>query len=64
MHKKLYKGIIIVFFGILSGCVDNKPSSSNPANLDLDLKSVVKEIKQSENKRYPFALINERTDTI
>ena len=50
MHKKLYKGIIIVFFGVLSGCVDNKPSSTNPANLDLDLKSVVKEIKQSENK--------------
>ncbi len=50
MHKKLYKWIIIVFFGILSGCVDNKASSSNPANLDLDLKSVVKEIKQSENK--------------
>ena len=50
MHKKLYKGIIIVFFGVLSGCEDNKPSSNNPANLDLDLKSVVKEIKQSENK--------------
>ena len=50
MHKKLYKGIIIVFLGILSGCVDNKPNSSNPTNLDLDLKSIVKEIKQSENK--------------
>ena len=50
MHKKLYKGIIIVFFGILSGCTDNKPTSSNPVDLDLDLKSVVKEIKKSENK--------------
>ena len=50
MHKKLYKGIIIVFFGILSGCTNNKPTSSSLADLDLDLKSVVKEIKKSENK--------------
>ena len=50
MRKKLHKGVIIVFFGILLGCTDNKPSSANPSDLDLDLKSVVKEITKSENK--------------
>ena len=41
---------IIVFFMVLSGCSVNKTNSNNASDLSLDLKSVVKEIKKSENK--------------
>ena len=35
---------------VLSGCSVNKTNSNNASDLSLDLKSVVKEIKKSENK--------------
>ena len=41
---------IIVFFMVLSGCSVNKTNSNNASDLSLDLNSVVKEIKKSENK--------------
>ena len=49
MNKTLYRGFIVVFLA-LSGCSINRKSSTNAVNLDLDLKTVVKEIKKSENK--------------
>jgi len=49
MNKILYTGII-VFFTVLSACSVNKANSNNTVDLSLDLKSVVKEIRKSENK--------------
>jgi len=49
MNKILHTGII-VFFTVLSACSVNKINSNNTVDLSLDLKSVVKEIRKSENK--------------
>ena len=49
MNKILHTGII-VFFTVLSACSVNKTNSNNTVDLSLDLKSVVKEIRKSENK--------------
>ena len=50
MNRLLNKGIIFILMLVFSSCSVNKSVSADESDLSLDLKSVLKEIRKSENK--------------